>query len=927
MAEPVKELDLLLGERRWLDDLARSLVRDRGVAEELAQDAWTRVLERPARLTHGDLEPRTVRAYLGRIVRNLAHDRRRTDEHRGERERVAARPEAQPGADELALRFELHKRVVECVHALEEPYRSAILLRWFEGLPPRAIGRRLGVPVKTVNTRLDRALAILRARLDRDFGGDRRAWALLFARAFDSGSAATAGGTVLVAAKVQVALVALVVAAAVAWWWTQDSQDGARANALATNAPALEPPSAAPRAVSVTDAQQPKEPTPDAPRASAALVHPRPTVPHLTVRVIDLTEAPRAGVLVTIGHNPVQGSDIPEREVRDARELVQTKETGTDGFVYFEVPPRREFEALAALADCVPLRAEHLVAGMEHVFRLGAPASVSGQVTWLDSGAPVEGALVAPAFDAYRERYGVRTDANGAYVLRGLAAPKVVLYLFPPQGAPIVVGVDLVEGGEVVRTFAAGRGRRASGFVRDARTGKGIAGAVIDIPSQQNLPRSVTGDATGAYTFAGIVSGSMATLRARAPGYGTLAQLAPNDDESPQLDFDLEPERVIRGRILDTDRRPLAGVFAAAERINSKLPLLITTLEWSVTRTNPDGRFVLAGLNVRDAQRVLAYGEGRGACSVELTPDELARNDVDLGELVLAASGSIAGRVLDEFGAPIANATITAQLARDDHAPADGIVREKTLVRTAKTNESGAYVLLDVPPGRLGLRVEVPQRIPPVPFTVEVPAGAELVDIDVRLAPTVSIRGVVLGPDGGPLANADVRVQNEWSSARAMGKSWADGRFEVGGLQPGTYTVWASQDLGGAGKPGRVEMQQAVARDIAAGAVDLELRLRRIVYAKGRVLDARGEPLAHAVVIARRATGGFESTVSTNEQGRFVLRCIEKELHHVLVERTEPDPDRTRGRRVEPPGFIDLELDWTCDTEHELVLRVPDRPR
>lgn len=926
MAEPVKELDLLLGERRWLDDLARSLVRDRGIAEELAQDAWTRVLERPARSTRDGLEPRTVRAYLGRIVRNLAHDRRRTDEHRGERERVAARAEAQPGADELVERFELHKRVVECVHALEEPYRSAILLRWFEGLPPRAIAKRLGVPVKTVNTRLDRALAMLRARLDRDFGGDRRAWALLFARAFDSGSAATAGGTVLVAAKVKVALVVLVVAAAVAWWWTQDSHDGARGNAIATNAQAIEPPNDASRAANAPEAPT-QAPVPDAARASAALVHPRPTEPHLALRVVDLADAPRAGVRVTIGHNPVQGSDIPEREVRDARELVQTKETGADGFVYFEVPPRREFEALAALEDGVPLRAEKLVAGMEHVFHLGALASVSGQVTWLDTGAPVEGALVAPAFDAYRERFGVRTDANGAFVLRGLAAPKVVLYLFPPQGAPIVVGVDLVEGGEVVRSFAAGRGRRASGFVRDARTGKGIAGAVIDIPSQQNLPRSVTGDATGAYVFAGIVSGSMATLRARAPGYGTLAQLAPNDDESPQLDFELEPERVIRGRIVDAERHPIAGVFAAAERIGSKLPFRITTLEWSVTRTDPDGRFELAGLNVRDAQRVLAYGEGRGACSVELTPDELARNDVDLGELVLASSGSIAGRVLDEFGAPIANATITAQLARDDHAPADGIVREKTLVRTAKTNESGAYVLLDVSPGRHGLRAEIPQRTPPVPFTVEVPAGAELVDIDVRLAPTVSIRGVVLGPDGGPLANADVRVQNGWSNARAMGKSGPDGRFEVGGLQPGTYSVWASQNLDGAGKPGRVELQQAVAHNVVAGTVDLELCLRRLVYVKGRVLDARGEPLAHAVVIARRVTGGFESTVSTNEQGRFVLRCIEKELHHVLVERTEPGPDHLDLRRVNPPGFIDLELDWTCDPEHELVLRVPDRLR
>jgi hypothetical protein len=71
------------------------------------------------------------------------------------------------------------------VLALEEPYRETVLLRYFENLPPRAIARRLAVPVETVRTRLKRALETLRARLDRDYGA-RGAWSLAlvpFARA------------------------------------------------------------------------------------------------------------------------------------------------------------------------------------------------------------------------------------------------------------------------------------------------------------------------------------------------------------------------------------------------------------------------------------------------------------------------------------------------------------------------------------------------------------------------------------------------------------------------------------------------------------------------------------------------------------------------------------------------------------------------
>src|SRR6185436_439694 len=81
----------------------------------------------------------------------------------------------------------LHRRLVEEVHALEEPYRSAILLRFLRGQSPAEIARELAVPVKTVRTRIERGLAKLRERLDRDHGSghgaDRAAWLVVLARA------------------------------------------------------------------------------------------------------------------------------------------------------------------------------------------------------------------------------------------------------------------------------------------------------------------------------------------------------------------------------------------------------------------------------------------------------------------------------------------------------------------------------------------------------------------------------------------------------------------------------------------------------------------------------------------------------------------------------------------------------------------------
>src|SRR5262249_40197952 len=61
---------------------------------------------------------------------------------------------------------------------LDEPYRTALLLRFFDDLPPREVARRTGVPVETARARIRRGIEQLRGRLDAAHGGDGRAWKL-----------------------------------------------------------------------------------------------------------------------------------------------------------------------------------------------------------------------------------------------------------------------------------------------------------------------------------------------------------------------------------------------------------------------------------------------------------------------------------------------------------------------------------------------------------------------------------------------------------------------------------------------------------------------------------------------------------------------------------------------------------------------------
>ena len=114
------------------------------------------------------------------MVRNFARKRVHADARRRSREEFAARGESEPSSDVLVERAAVHRDLVEAVMALDEPYRSTILLRYFEELGPTEIAARQSVPVRTVKTRLARGLDALRARLDRRYG-KRSAWILALA--------------------------------------------------------------------------------------------------------------------------------------------------------------------------------------------------------------------------------------------------------------------------------------------------------------------------------------------------------------------------------------------------------------------------------------------------------------------------------------------------------------------------------------------------------------------------------------------------------------------------------------------------------------------------------------------------------------------------------------------------------------------------
>lgn len=139
------------------------LTHSRETAEDLTQETFlTAYRHRDAcRLA-------TARPWLCRIAANKARDHlksaARQHELLAEDPAEACRGEA-PSAEEEALARLSAEALHRAVGQLHEPYLLAAQLHFLEGLPPGEVARRLGRPLKTVHTQLDRARKKMRDAL------------------------------------------------------------------------------------------------------------------------------------------------------------------------------------------------------------------------------------------------------------------------------------------------------------------------------------------------------------------------------------------------------------------------------------------------------------------------------------------------------------------------------------------------------------------------------------------------------------------------------------------------------------------------------------------------------------------------------------------------------------------------------------------
>ncbi|HLQ36475.1 MAG TPA: sigma-70 family RNA polymerase sigma factor, partial [Planctomycetota bacterium] len=498
--------------------LARDLLADDDLAGDVVQQAYAAALARPP------ASRSTLSVWLRTVVRHCALDLRRTEHRRSVRERIAARPEAIAGAD-TAERFELQQDILAAVRGLGEPYCTVVWLRYYEQCSPAQIAARLRAPVKTIKTRLWRALGLLRQRLDSRYG-DRRGWMLLLAPLdrIDSGSVTlatvvTTGAILMQGKKIALAIAAGIMAVAgVGLFWPD-----ADARLASEGAAAVTPVVAAPTVGAGAEA------TPDrhvvAAESRPAVATPEP-YGSLLVRVTWHDGTPAADVAIAFRAEAEPALDRNDlRAVSDAAGLARAHRLHA-GAVTLTSDRGGEVKAEVAAG-----------AAREVPFVLPAGIDVTGIVED-DRQQPVAGAhvfLAAGNRGWLTNRIVATTAGDGAFAVRAVlprAALGAIATGFAPSSLVYLDTIDRQDAARSadVRLRLLRRGATVEGRVTDEH-GQGVASALVAVGrgfdgnmhrssrfGQVGCPEVATSDGKGNFHCDGVEPGRH-PIMVRADGY------------------------------------------------------------------------------------------------------------------------------------------------------------------------------------------------------------------------------------------------------------------------------------------------------------------------------------------------------------------------------------------------------------------------
>ncbi len=485
-------------------------------------------------------------------------------------------------------------------------------------------------------------------------------------------------------------------------------------------------------------------------------------------------------------------------------------------------------------------------------------ASLSGVVTD-SSGAPVEGARVMVRAEPGNvpitgSRFvNARSDEDGLFTIDGvtpgrlsLRASAVGFQADERTGLEVVAGENLDDLRIVLEPGATVTGRVLDslgnplpetqvGIVRD-ETAVAFGGGTSDRT-----------DADGVYRMQGVPPGERSVEAVHEGHQRQVRDLTVVAGEN-RLDFRLQAGVSVSGRVVDEGGVPVAGALVSAV-LTGDHPGLRPGGE----TTDGSGVFRLEGLSP-GAYSLSARKDGFAVTTLE-EPVEVASGPIQGIEIVLNRGAVVTGRLLGAELEDLAGAKVVAgNFARQDRMPLIGSV-----------DYEGRFRIEGVPAGEWTLIAVLSDGLPAAQEPLTVAPGQREASVDIDLgADKASLRGRIrIG--GEPAASAYLSLAGQDTAARGFGRADHQGRFEVRGLEDGTYEMEIVQLASGQTRVETVEVRG-----------DTEIDLDIEVSSVSGVVIADGEPVERArVEIERTDTApNVRQPVRTDPAGRFRIASL-----------------------------------------------------
>lgn len=394
--------------------------------------------------------------------------------------------------------------------------------------------------------------------------------------------------------------------------------------------------------------------------------------------------------------------------------------------------------------------------------------------------------------------------------------------------------------------FSGGRGGRAMQF------------GLVGLPAGRSEVRS---GADGRFELRGLAPGDYA-LQVRKQGHAgqTVDPVKLSDGAAAPLEIVLAPGATISGFVRDKGGKGLEGRLLMAREPGARGPLAGARTE---EPSASDGSFFIEGLAAGHTYEVALMERGlRG------TPVVAPAEGV---EIVASSLGRIEGLALDaDSGRPLTDFGVSYEVRERGGrmvfrgGPRGGALNpgEKLEVH----DEEGRFALDGVPPGTWDVEIAARGYEKGRAGSVTLEEGGLAAGVEVRLRRGSTLSGRVLeAGTARPVPDAAVEAEAQGGEPMfrfgdeggSSARTDVDGRFEIVGLAPGSYSVSASH-------PDFAEAAETV--QLKGQAATVELRMGRGSRLSGVVVTG-GRPVPGANVALAAAGEGFGGPFGPGGQG------------------------------------------------------------